>query len=105
MNNPDNFVAGKISQYLDKWKTITSDRSLLNIVCQGYLLKFNEEPCDNCSRKEIKFNDSEQIVIDSLLMKLIDKKVIELAYHLQDEVISNIFIRPKADGSHRLILN
>ncbi|VDI11603.1 Hypothetical predicted protein [Mytilus galloprovincialis] len=104
-NTTDNFVAGKISQYSETWKTITSDRNLLNIVCQGYHLEFECEPCGKCSRKEIKFNESEQIVIDNLLTKFLHKKVIEPVIHQYGEVLSSIFIRPKADGSFRLILN
>ncbi|XP_071127737.1 uncharacterized protein [Mytilus edulis] len=104
-NTTDNFVAGKISQYSETWKTITSDRNLLNIVCQGYHLEFECEPCGTCSRKEIKFNESEQIVIDNLLTKFLHKKVIEPVIHQYGEVLSSIFIRPKADGSFRLILN
>ena len=104
-NNVDNFVAGKISNSLQVWKTITSDRNLLNIVCQGYHLEFDSKPCGKCSRREIKFNENEQVVIDSLLGKLSQKEVIEPAYHQSGEVVSNIFIRPKPDGSYRLILN
>ncbi|CAC5424294.1 unnamed protein product [Mytilus coruscus] len=77
-NTTDIFVAGKISYYSETWKTITSDRNLLNVVCQGYHLEF--EPCSKCSRKENKFNDSEQIVIDSLLTIFLDKKVIETVW-------------------------
>ncbi|CAC5389880.1 unnamed protein product [Mytilus coruscus] len=32
-NTTDNYVAGKIAYYSETWKTITSDRNLLNIVC------------------------------------------------------------------------
>ncbi|CAC5387790.1 unnamed protein product [Mytilus coruscus] len=41
-NTTDNFVAGKIAQYSETWKTITSDRNLLNIILEiryGDLLK------------------------------------------------------------------
>ncbi|CAG2198200.1 unnamed protein product [Mytilus edulis] len=71
----------------------------------GYHLEFECEPCGKCSRKEIKFNESEQIVIDNLLTKFLHKKVIEPVIHQYGEVLSSIFIRPKADGSFRLILN
>ncbi|CAG2237082.1 unnamed protein product [Mytilus edulis] len=70
-----------------------------------YHLEFECEPCGKCSRKEIKFNESEQIVIDNLLTKFLHKKVIEPVIHQYGEVLFSILIRPKADGSFRLILN
>ncbi|CAG2220300.1 unnamed protein product [Mytilus edulis] len=104
-NLPANFVAGKISNCLPVWKNITSDINLLSIVSQGYHLEFETEPCNKCSRKEIKFNDTEQLIIDDLLSNLLNKSVIEFTNHQFGEVVSHIFIRPKPDGSHRLILN
>lgn len=105
MNLPENFVAGKIQNCLEKWKSISNDKNLLNIVCQGIHLEFESEPCVKCSRNELKFNQEEEIIIDKLLEKFLNKQIIELANHVKGEVLSNIFIRPKPDGSHRLILN
>jgi hypothetical protein len=39
------------------------------------------------------------------LQKLADKGVIKPSVHEEGEVISPIFVRPKRDGTHRLILN
>ena len=72
---------------------------------QGIHLNFESEPCDNCSRKELKFKPHEELIIDDLLRKFLDKNIIEPTEHLEGEVLSNIFIRPKPDGSYRLILN
>ena len=47
----------------------------------------------------------EQEIISSLLNKFEQKGVIVETEHEEGEILSNIFIRPKADGSHRLILN
>ena len=104
-NKPKNFQAGKISQYYENWLKLTSDKSLLDIVKNGYDIVFESEPCSRCNRQEIKFNKNEKTIITSLLSELFEKHVIEKSIHEQGEVISNIFVRPKPDGSHRLILN
>ena len=104
-NKPKNFQAGKISQYYENWLKLTSDKALLDIVKNGYDIVFESEPCSRCNRQEIKFNKNEKTIITSLLSELFEKHVIEKSIHEQGEVISNIFVRPKPDGSHRLILN
>lgn len=104
-NRPENFKAGKVSLNYDRWTEITSDRKILNIIKNGYELEFMSDPCKLCSRKEIKFSDQEKTIISDLIMKLRDKGVVKNAKHEQGEIISNIFIRPKSDGTYRLILN
>lgn len=104
-NRPENFKAGKVSLNYDRWTEITSDRKILNIIKNGYELEFMSDPCKLCSRKEIKFSDQEKTIISDLIMKLRDKGVVKHAKHEQGEIISNIFIRPKSDGTYRLILN
>ena len=47
----------------------------------------------------------EQSIIGEEISKLLRKGVITGASHCTGEYISTIFIRPKKDGAHRLILN
>ena len=54
--------------------------------------------------KEINFTHQEQ-VIDMEIDKLLIKGVISETTHCPGEYISTIFVRPKKDGGHRLILN
>lgn len=102
---PNNFKAGNIAYCYNNWTKITSDKTLLNIVKEGYAIEFETEPCAKCNRGAIKFNGKDKEIINELLHKLYDKGVIEQSVHEEGEVLSNIFTRPKADGSHRLILN
>ncbi|MCG8045740.1 MAG: hypothetical protein JAY75_18865 [Candidatus Thiodiazotropha taylori] len=104
-HRPDNFVAGNISQCYEQWLKLTSDKLILDTVKYGYEIEFMSEPCDMCNRSEIYFNDKEKDIVRDLLSKLYDKRVIEESVHEEGEIISHIFIRPKADGSYRLILN
>ena len=59
----------------------------------------------NTTFKETRFALEEEAIIRSEISSLLAKQVIELAEHGLGEIISNIFLRPKEDGSHRLILN
>ena len=43
--------------------------------------------------------------MDQEIYTLLQKGVIEEAYHSHGEFLSNVFLRPKKDGSLRMILN
>ena len=47
----------------------------------------------------------EEKVVEAESAKLEKKNVISQVDHVADEYVSTIFLRPKKDGSHRLILN
>ena len=51
------------------------------------------------------FSKEESDIVSDEIIKLKSKGVVEPAEHEQGEVISGIFLCPKKDGSHRLILN
>lgn len=98
-------MAGKISLFYQNWTGLTKDRFILDIVRDGYEIEFTSEPCEGCNRKPIYFNNIEQGIISELLNKFESKGVITQSKHEAGEILSHIFIRPKQDGSHRLILN
>lgn len=85
--------------------TLTKDRYILDIVRNGYKIEFLTEPCEKCNRSPINFNSKEQEIITSLIKKFEDKGIIIETIHETGEILSHIFIRPKPDGSYRLILN
>ena len=51
------------------------------------------------------FSSAETNIIDSEITKMQNKGIIEKATHESNEILSNIFTRPKKDGTHRVILN
>ena len=104
-NAPDNFTAGKLSLYHENWTKLTTDKYILDIIANGYQIEFSSHPCASCDKKEIQFSVTETIAIESLLQKLLFNKVIEKAQYVEGQVISNIFVVPKQDGTFRLILN
>ena len=55
--------------------------------------------------KEIIFSNVETGFIDTEIKRLLEKGVIVPSCHETGEFVSAIFVRPKPDGSHRLILN
>ena len=51
------------------------------------------------------FSSNECEVIEGEIQKLFEKNIILPCPYEEGEVISNIFLRPKKDGPHLLILN
>jgi len=95
-------IAGKIKFHLKEWKSITSDQTILDIV-KGCKFDFVENP-DKIDQRET-FTNIKEAAIDNEIDKLAQIGVIEKANHCEGEFISTIFLRPKSDGTHRMILN
>ena len=51
------------------------------------------------------FNSKEKIALKSEIDTLIQKEVIVEVQHSHDEFISSVFLRPKPNGTKRMILN
>lgn len=99
-----NFQAGRLQYFIPNWEKFTSDKWLLDTV-SGCSIEFNELPQQPFPPREIQFNQHESKIIDAEISKLLAKKVIIESVSTCNEYISNIFTRPKKDGSFRLILN
>lgn len=100
-SNCQTFKAGNLAHYLSCWKDFTSDKDILSCVA-GLRIDFTAKPRQP---KLYVPSFSEQLAIDNELTKLAEKQVIEPTRYDPEEIISPIFVRPKKDGSHRLILN
>lgn len=97
-------MAGRLKNYVDKWHTITSDQWILDAI-KGVTIDFIEKPTQLFVPTQYKFNPLEIKIIDEQIACFLERGIIEKATHSNGEYISNIFIRPKKDGSYRLILN
>ena len=104
-NTPDNFLAGKIRKNLCAWLEITSDKWIIDIVKHGYDIEFENEPPMKVSKFQICFNKKELGIMSSEIQKLLGKQVIREISETEVKYVSSIFLRPKKDGSYRLILN
>jgi len=103
-NIPDAHIGGRLQYFVENWKKITSDKSILEAIT-GLCIKFD----DNVSLyhcRPLRFSDNEKMIVKAEIEKLIGKKVITESVHQEGEVISNVFLRPKKDGiKYRMILN
>ena len=98
------FVAGRIANFISNWQLITSDPNILNLV-SNTRIKFVQIPKQDKVPYQIKFSNQEMQAIDTEISKLIEKRVIVEVQHEPEEFVSNIFVRPKSDGTYRMILD
>ena len=92
------FKAGQIANCVHQWNMLTSDPEVLDIQFES-ISKQNDIPLPNLFCQA----ESEAVAIE--IDKLMSKGVIEPCMKESNDFISKIFLRPKKDGSHRLILN
>ena len=100
----NNFQAGRLRHFLSFWKTLTRDKNILNTV-SGLKIEFKDLPVQKFVPSEYKHTEQEMKFLDSEIVKLLEKGIIETAVDEQPQYISNIFLRDKKDGSYRMILN
>ena len=71
----------------------------------GCKLEINDKMLQCQESHEIRFSAEETNFVDLEIEKLIKKKVIEKSQKQEGQFVSNILLRPKKDGSFRMILN
>ena len=98
------FKAGNISKFYSKWLELTSDPEVLNTV-KGQSIEFTSTPYQDQVPAQKKFSAEESNIIQCEINKLLQKEVVKLTSHEPGQFISTIFLRPKPDGTHRMILN
>jgi len=103
-NIPSNFKAGKIKTAIAHWFNLTSDKELLSWV-HGVHIDFERGVTQLSFPAPIKFSDLEREKMNLQLHSMLLKGVTETARPSQGQFISNVFCRPRKDGSVRIILN
>ena len=71
----------------------------------GVKPQLDVEPSEIRPKSEIKFNAEDDSCVEQEINKLLAKKVIRSVSPTRDQVISNVFVREKKDGTFRMILN
>lgn len=104
LNRQPQFLAGGLSRHLRNWQTLTSDQTILNIV-RGFKLDLMSFPKQSVWPKHLLSNRNEIKTATILLQELLHKQVIEETTSHPNGFMSNIFLREKKTGSHRVILN
>ena len=97
------FKAGQVANYLSAWSNITQDQEIIAYV-QGVAVDLTEVPAQSAVPVS-KFQPHEFHIVEEALSQLIEKGVIRKAPQIEGKYVLQIFLRPKADGSQRLILN
>ena len=105
-NTPENFRGGKIASCLKEWKALTSDPWILDVV-SGYELEFDEEPYQARIPYPLRLDYDEQKALDDEVRHFIEMGIVEDCPYAERGTgyYSNLFTRPKEDGSKRVILN
>ena len=87
-----------------EWKNLTFDKWVLETV-QGYKIIFDDLPCQRKIPNKIKFLDSEKLIIDKEVEKMLHEGAIKYSHHKDGEFLSNIFLVLKPNEEYRPILN
>lgn len=94
--------------HIENWRSVTSDPVILDAIKYKHHhieVEGGWRPVQATKPRQIKFSSGEKEIISAEITKLLSKGVIELTNHLNGDFMSTIFVRPKKDGSYRLILN
>ena len=99
------FQAGQVRNYSQHWELLTNDPVILDAI-KHYHIEFElDDPIQNKEPHNIRCSSNERNIISMEISKLLSKGVLELTHRSPGDIISNIFVRPKKDGSYRMILN
>ena len=100
-----NFSAGRLKDHVGGWKSLTSDPIILDAI-KHYHIEFGEDlPFQFFQPKQMHFSLSERAIINEEIAKLLNKGVVEPTHCEEGDFTSTIFVRPKKDGTYRMILN
>ena len=98
------FKAGQIKYFKNAWEKLTSDPWIIDTI-QGVKIEFTKLPYQSYSPREPVLGEKEANAVDQEIAKLLLKEVIVDSHPEEGQFVSNIFLRPKPNGTYRLILN
>lgn len=89
------FGAGQVKHHLLFWESLTNDPVILDAIRHHHIEFEAEYPTQTVRPDKIHFSAAEFMIVDAAIAKFVSKEVLQLANHLPDAFVSNIFIRPK----------
>lgn len=99
-------MAGCLRHYSDAWRKLTNDKIIMDMVEHCHIdFKPDFFVLEKRNYSQYKFNSSETEIINSEITKLLELGVIKKVEYEPGQFVSPIFIRPKKNGEHRMILN
>lgn len=96
--------AGRLKNFVSVWEGFCKDQVIIEWV-KGYKIPFNQKVTQASPPIEPCWSATEQQLIAEQINKLLGKGAIRTCQDTPDQFMSKIFLIPKSDGSHRLILN
>lgn len=97
-------VAGNLIHFLPQWRALTSDPFILQCV-SGVKLQFTSVPHQVGVPREYLFNLQNETLLQIEVDKLISRGIVSKVERTKDLFVSNIFSRPKPNGSIRVIVD
>ena len=104
MHTAENYQSGNIRHFVDNWFKVTRDPWVLGMV-QGVRIPLVTEPIQEREPFPFRMTPEETDIMSGEIEKLIGKGVVEQVDPVEGQFVSNVFLRPKPDGQHRLILD
>ena len=98
------FRAGRLKEKLPFWKTISTDSNILKTVT-GCKIEFDSEPLQSNLPQSYRFPAVKKEKISTEIDQMLKKGIIEKIDQSKAAFVSNIFSKPKKDGSSRIILD
>ena len=96
--------AGRIKHFLNNWEILTNDKNILQIV-NGWEIPLLSKTHQNEKPKQIKTNAQTSCIIQQEVSSMLEQGAIRTSIPKTDQVLSNIFLRPKPGGEFRPITN
>ena len=103
-NGSKTFIACNIKNFIDHWRTLTSDHTILTAV-SGYKIDFLIRPTQIRVPRPFKCSIMEASNITSQITIFLEKGITIESSHEPDQFVSTVFLREKKDGTFRMILN
>ena len=97
------FKVEQVATHFTAWRTLTNDKILLSDVLEA-AIECTATPVQHKLPNQI-FSEHEYPIVRQEVHKLLEKRVITKVSPIPGQILSNVFLRPKKDGTHRLILN
>ena len=108
LSNQYVFAGGRVRNFVSKWKELTSDPQILDIISHCHI-EFGEIPSQKrwsaVTNLEDKFSDQEKATIDAQIAEFLSKGIVSYSVSQVGQIISPIFLRRKSDGTYRPIFN
>ena len=100
-----NFRGGNLKNHLKKWKNVTSDKIILDIIGNGVKVDLIDTPKSN-SKFASPLSHEEELIVKKEVVLLKRKNIVAKANVTENSIfVSEVFSMSKKDGSQRMILN